>query len=253
MTRPLIAGNWKMHGTLDTASELARAVAASVSDGARADVLVCPPFPHLGAVAGVLRGSPVAPGAQHAHFETEGAFTGEVSMGMIAELGARYVLVGHSERRQFFGATDTVVRRTTEAALAAGLTPIVCVGETEAEREDGFTEAVLEHQLVSALDGLDLDGRALEIAYEPVWAIGTGRTATPEIAADAHGILRRVAARAQTAEWARHVRILYGGSVNARNAAELLAADGVDGALVGGASLDAAAFAAIVEAVPRRR
>ena len=247
MRRPLIAGNWKMHTTQREAAELARQVAAGCR-GAAAEVAVCPPFTALAAVRQALEGSSVGLGAQDLSWEAQGAFTGEVSAAMLADAGCRYVLIGHSERRALFGETDEAVRRKLEAALRQGLTPIVCIGETLAEREAGRTLEVLRHQLSGALPGAAAEYRArVVLAYEPVWAIGTGRTASPEQAQEAHAFIRQWLAEA----WgpaAQAVRIQYGGSVNAANAESLLRQPDVDGALVGGASLKADAFSAIVRA-----
>lgn len=251
MRRILVAGNWKMNAGDGDGVALAEAIARDAGGAsARVDLAVCPPFPLLHAVGRALSGSEVALGAQNLHPEPKGAFTGEVSAGMLVHAGCRMVLVGHSERRQLFGESDPDVRKKLEAALAAGLVPVVCVGETESEREDGLTDAVLERQVVAALGGLDPGGRTLAIAYEPVWAIGTGKTATPAMVAEAHAGIRRMAGATQGDAFADAVRILYGGSVKPDNAAELLGLADVDGALVGGASLDAGSFLAIAAAAP---
>lgn len=242
--RPFIAGNWKMNTTEAEAASLAREVVAETA-GARCDVAVCPPFPHLAAVRDATAGSHVAVGAQDAYWEDSGAFTGEVSVPMLASY-CRYVIIGHSERRQLFGETDETVRRKTEAVLRSSLDPIVCVGELLAERRAGETEAVLRRQVREGLSGLDLSPR-VTVAYEPVWAIGTGETATPEIAQAACALIR-AEIRALCGDVADSIRIQYGGSVNAENAAALLAQPDIDGALVGGASLKAAQFATIVAA-----
>jgi triosephosphate isomerase len=228
----LIAGNWKMFKGPADAGAFCRAVRdADLPDDV--DVVVCPPFVSLGAATQALAGTEVGVFAQNCHWEAEGAFTGEVSAAMLLELGAYGTLVGHSERRQYFGETDETVGRRARAALDAGLHVIACVGETEAEREAGETETVLRRQL-SVLEADD----NLVIAYEPVWAIGTGKSATPEIAQQAHEIVRSVI----------DAPVLYGGSVKPENAAELLAQPAVDGALVGGAALDVDSFAAICRA-----
>lgn len=245
--RPFIAGNWKMNTTEAEAAALARAVVGETR-GAQCDVAVCPPFPHLATVREVTAGSHVAVGAQDVHWEGAGAFTGEVSVVML-EGYCRYVVIGHSERRQFFGETDESVRRKTEAVLRSALDPIVCVGELLAERRAGETEAVLSRQIREGLRGLDLSAR-LTVAYEPVWAIGTGETATPEVAQDACAFIRGEL-RALCGSVADAIRIQYGGSVNPENAAALLAQPDIDGALVGGASLKAPQFAAIVAAAGR--
>jgi triosephosphate isomerase len=229
----LIAGNWKMHkGPAETA-EFCTALRERLDGFEGVDVAVCPPFPSLAAAVQALAGTEIAVAAQNVHWEEEGAFTGEVSAPMLRELGVYGVIVGHSERRQLFGETDEGVARRAAGALDAGLWVIACIGETEVERDRGDMEAVLGRQL-SVLRGHD----QLVIAYEPVWAIGTGKTATPEQAQDAHAFIRGLL----------DVPILYGGSVKPENAAELLTQPDVDGALVGGASLDVESFAAICEA-----
>jgi triosephosphate isomerase len=233
----LVLGNWKLHTTLGEAVALASAVVHGADDLA-ADVGVCPPFVWLDAVAERLRGSRVALGAQTVSAEAKGAFTGEVSAAMLAEVGCRYAIVGHSERRALFGETDALVARKAAAAQAAGLTPVVCVGETLEERDAGDAERVVVDSLRASLDGVAAS--PLVVAYEPVWAIGTGRTASPEQAQAMHAALRPVVATGTP--------ILYGGSVKADNAAELFAQPDLDGALVGGASLDAEAFLAIARA-----
>ncbi len=232
----LVLGNWKLHTTLGEAVALASAVVHDAPEGV--EVGVCPPFVWLDAVAERVRGSRVALGAQSVSAEASGAFTGEVSGAMLAEVGCRYVLVGHSERRALFGETDAVVARKVQAAQAAGLTAVLCVGETLDERDAGDAERVVRDSLRASLDGAD--AAAVVVAYEPVWAIGTGRTATPEQAQAMHAALR--------ADLPAGVPILYGGSVKADNAASLFAQPDLDGALVGGASLDAAAFLAIARA-----
>jgi triosephosphate isomerase len=229
----LIAGNWKLNKGPAEAEEFCRALKARLAGLDGVDVAVCPPFVSLEAAVRALAETDIAVLAQNVHWSEEGAFTGEVAPGMLTEIGVYGSLVGHSERRQFFGETDESVRRRVEGALAAGLWVIACVGELEEERERGETEAVLRRQ-VSVLEPHE----NLVVAYEPVWAIGTGRTATPEQAQDAHAFIRTLI----------DVPVLYGGSVKPDNAAELLAQPDVDGALVGGASLDVDSFAAICEA-----
>jgi triosephosphate isomerase len=252
MRTPLVIGNWKMHGTVADA----RALTASVRDELRrvrgADVVLCPPFTVLGVVGELLAGSPIALGAQTCHWQMAGAFTGEISPTMLVDLGCRYVLVGHSERRRELGETDEQVNRKLHGALAAGLLPVLCVGETAEERQQGLTFRILEGQLRAGLRGLD--ARAIEscvLAYEPVWAIGTGLNATAAQAAEVHGYLRRLVAET-SAEVAPRVRILYGGSVKPENAAALTAEPDIDGALVGGASLTAPGFASIVRKAAHR-
>jgi len=218
-----------------------------VREAAHCDVVIAPPFTNIAAAVESVQGSKVAIAGQNVYWQREGAFTGEVSAGMLAEAGCQYVIVGHSERRQFFGDTDGSVAQKSRAALADGLTPIVCVGELLADREQGRTEEVLSHQFIGGPGALTPEefSRIL-LAYEPVWAIGTGRTATPEIAAAAHGFLRRCVMDQYSAELAASVRILYGGSVKPDNIQGLMAQPELDGALVGGASLDAKSLAAIV-------
>lgn len=249
--RPMVAGNWKMHGDAARNATLLDGLLAAPALGgdAAAEVLVCPPLCYLESVAARLAGSAIALGAQDvAAVQGEGAHTGEVSAAMLADVGCRYVLVGHSERRALYADSDAVVAAKFVAAQAAGLVPVLCVGESLDEREAGQTEAVLDRQLdaVLATAGIAAMARAL-VAYEPVWAIGTGRTATPEIAQAAHAHLRSRLAE-HDATIAGSVRILYGGSVKPANAATLFAQPDVDGGLIGGASLDAADFRAICEA-----
>jgi len=246
MRRPIIAGNWKMHKTIAEAAALARSVvAAAGSEGP--EVVVCPPFTALAAVAGVTAGSGVAVGGQDVFWEDQGAFTGEVSAPMLLDAGCRYVIIGHSERRQFFGETDASVNKKLKAALAHKLVPIVCVGETLAEREAGATEEVVGRQVREGLAGLAPEEAAgIVIAYEPVWAIGTGRTASPADAQAVCAYIRQLAAEMFGGKAAAALRIQYGGSVKPDNIAELMAQPDIDGALVGGASLDAAAFSKII-------
>lgn len=249
----IVAGNWKMNRTAPEGAALVRElVALRAADPAatRAPrVVVCPPFPALDGVGRALEGSGVELGAQDVHAETHGAFTGEVAGAMLVAVGCRWVIVGHSERRQLMGETDAAVAAKLRAAQRDGLTPIVCVGETLAEREAGRTEEVLVRQVTAAYHGLDpAAARATVVAYEPVWAIGTGKVATPEQARDAHRVIRATLDRVAGAGLGSELAILYGGSVNAGNAAALFAESDVDGALVGGASLDAAGFVRIVAA-----
>jgi triosephosphate isomerase len=247
--RPLIAGNWKMHGTLREAAALAEGVrAGAVADGAVPwpELLVCPPFPHIAAIAAAMAGRPVAVGAQDCHAAAKGAHTGDVAAPMLKDIGAAYVILGHSERRAHHAETDAVVRAKAEAALAAGLIPIICVGESEAERVAGQAEAVVSAQLQASLpDGFAAAGGV--VAYEPVWAIGTGRTPTEAEIAAVHATIRdRLAARFGAA--GETLRILYGGSMKPGNAAAILALPHVDGGLIGGASLVAEDFLAIARA-----
>ncbi|MCC6958552.1 MAG: triose-phosphate isomerase [Dehalococcoidia bacterium] len=244
MRKPYIAGNWKMNTTEAEAVALAKGVVER-TEGAACDIGLGVPFPYLAPVREALRGSHVRLGAQDVYWEPKGAFTGEVSVPMLEE-SCQFVIIGHSERRQFFGETDDWVNRKTAAVLASKLDPIVCVGELLQERQDGLTEKVLYRQLRAGLTGLTMSER-VTIAYEPVWAIGTGETATPEVAQQACAYIRSVL-REIAPVHADAIRIQYGGSVNAANAAELLAQPDIDGALVGGASLKADDFAAICAA-----
>jgi triosephosphate isomerase (TIM) len=243
---PYIAANWKMHKTVAEAEQFVDALLPRIA-GTSNDVVICPSFPALAAVVERSRGSAVRVAAQNMHEEDSGAFTGEVSAPMLVEVGVEAVVLGHSERRQLFGETDEALARKLPAALAAGLEPILCVGESEEARDAGQTDAVLKRQLETDLANVrGTDLTRVVIAYEPIWAIGTGRTATPEQAQEAIAFIRDDP-RVRGAE-ADAVRILYGGSVKPDNAAELMAQPDIDGALVGGASLDPEDFAAIVEA-----
>jgi triosephosphate isomerase (TIM) len=243
----VIAGNWKMYKTAAETRDFFIAFQPLVAASSHCDIVVAPPFTALAAAIESARGSAIGIAGQNLHWASEGAFTGEISAHMLAEAGCRGVLIGHSERRQYFGETDEGVNRKTKAALAAGLTPIVCVGETLAEREGHLTNTVLQRQFEGAFAALTpAEFSRILLAYEPVWAIGTGRTATPEMAAEAHRYLRDGAAAQFTSEQASALRILYGGSVKPDNIKGLMAQTGIDGALVGGASLDPKSFAAIV-------
>jgi triosephosphate isomerase len=246
---PLIAGNWKMHNTVPEAEALVTALLPRIS-GARADVAVCPPFTALGPVVDSVRGSGLSVLAQNVHEQPEGPFTGEVSIPMLQDVGVAGSIVGHSERRQHFGETDRALQLKVPALLDAGLTPLLCVGETDEERERGETDRKLRGQVQDDLAKVD-SARLPDvvIAYEPIWAIGTGRVATPEQAQEAISFIRALV-KDRDGDASERIRILYGGSVSPDNAAELLALPDVDGALVGGASLDADSFAAIVAAVP---
>lgn len=247
MRRPVIAGNWKMYKTATETRAFFQAFAPQVAGSTHCDIIVAPPFTAVPVAVECTRDSRIGIAAQNLHWEREGAFTGEVSARMLVDAGCRAVIVGHSERRQFFGETDESVHRKTKAALESGLTPIVCVGELLAEREGNLTEAVLKRQFEGGLAALtDAEFSRILIAYEPVWAIGTGRTATPEIAAEAHKYIRGLAAARFTSEHAFELRILYGGSVKPENIKGLMFQNEIDGALVGGASLDPKSFASIV-------
>ena len=248
---PLVAGNWKMYKTAAEALALVNAltkelVGVTESD---AEVVVCPPFTALYAVGTMLQGSSISLGAQNVHWEKEGAFTGEVSAPMLKESAVRYAIVGHSERRQYFGETNDGVNKRAKAALANGIRPIICVGETLAQREAGHREVIVRDHIAGALAGFTKDGMLESIiAYEPVWAIGTGKTATPAQAQEVHAFIRELLAAMFDSSVADRVRIQYGGSVKSANAKELLGQPDIDGALVGGASLDPKGFADIVKA-----
>ena len=247
MRRPVIAGNWKMYKTRAETRAFFEVFKPLVSASSHCDIVIAPPFTSISAAVEAARSTPIGVAAQNLHGQPEGAFTGEVSAAMLVEAGCRGVIIGHSERRQYFGDTDELVNRKTKAALAAGLMPIVCVGESLAERESDRTNSVLQRQLEGGLAALtDSDFSRILIAYEPVWAIGTGRTATPEIAQSAHHHIRELAAKQFAPERASGLRILYGGSVKPDNIKGLMAQADIDGALVGGASLDPRSFAAIV-------
>ena len=245
MRQPLVAGNWKMHGSRAENANLVNALLDLLPEGKRAEVLVCPPFPYLAETGRLLKDSGVQLGAQSVCAEGQGAFTGEVSASMLKDVGCRYVLVGHSERRQLYGENDALVARKFVAAQSQGLVPVLCVGETLEEREAGQTLAVVSRQLeaVLAVSGVRSLADAV-IAYEPVWAIGTGRTASGEQAQDVHAMIRAKVSGLD-ATIGGSVRILYGGSVKASNAQELFAMPDIDGGLVGGASLKADEFARI--------
>lgn len=247
MRRPVIAGNWKMYKTIAEAVDFVAKLKPMVAGATHREIVVAPPFTAIAAVASAAKGSNIAVAAQDMHWDKEGAHTADVSLGMILDAGATYVIIGHSERRQDHGETDASVNRKLKAALAAGLKPIVCVGETLAEREGGKTEEVLARQFSGGSAGLTAsEFSRIIIAYEPVWAIGTGRTATPEIAEEAHKFLRGQVRQQFGEDIATGLRILYGGSVKPDNVAGLMAQDDIDGALVGGASLKPDSFSALV-------
>jgi triosephosphate isomerase len=247
MRRPIIAGNWKMFKTSAEARTFFSEFVPLVAQSTHCDIVIAPPFTAIPASVAATAGSNIAISGQDVYWEKEGAFTGEISAGMLVDAGCGYVIVGHSERRQFFGETDETVAKKSKAALSAGLIPIVCVGEMLAQREAGDTEKVCRRQFCAGPGALTPDefSRIL-LAYEPVWAIGTGKTATPEIAASAHRFLRQCAAQQFSPGLASALRILYGGSVKPDNIRGLMAQEELDGALVGGASLDAKSFASIV-------
>jgi len=248
MRRKIIAGNWKMNKTIPEAVDLARAVVKAV-EGAEAEVVVCPTYVCLQAVHEVVKGTNVALGAQDVHWEEKGAFTGKVSCDMLKSAGVKFVIVGHSEQRTYFHETNETVNKKVKAVLKSGLLPIICVGETLAEREAGAMEKVVEDHVCGAYAGLSKeDALKTVIAYEPVWAIGTGRNATPEQAQEVHAFIRRVLLKLYDGELASKLRIQYGGSMKPDNAAELLRKPDVDGGLIGGAALKAEDFNGIVRA-----
>jgi len=248
MRTPLVVGNWKMHGGVSEARTLATAIRDGLKRPRGVEVAVCPPFTALAAVAEVLTGSPIAWGGQNCHWEDKGAFTGEIAPGMLTELGCRYVLLGHSERRHFFRETDEEINHKITAALRHQLVPVLCLGETEEERRQGLTFTVVEGQLRTGWAGLGAEDIARTVlAYEPVWAIGTGVTATPAQAAEVHGYLRGLVSELASKEIAQSLRILYGGSVKPENAAELTQEPDIDGSLVGGASLQPQSFITIAK------
>ena len=247
MRRPVIAANWKMFKTQAETRAFFDAFNPLVAKTHSCDIVVAPPYTSLSVAVESVRGTDISIAAQDAYWEPEGAFTGEVSMRMVADTGSRAVIIGHSERRQYFAESDTSVNRRIKAALTANLTPIVCVGESLAEREANHTQSILKRQFDGGLHALtEADFSRILLAYEPVWAIGTGKTATPEIASEAHAYIRSLASSRFSPEQASAIRILYGGSVKPDNVKGLMAQVEIDGALVGGASLDAKSFAAIV-------
>ena len=247
MRKPVMAGNWKMYKTPAETTAFFEKFRPLVEKSEHCEIVICPPFTNLAAAVDAAKGTSIRVGAQNIAWAKDGAFTGEISAAMLRAVGATHTIVGHSERRQYFGETDATVLKRTQAALEAGLTPIVCVGERLEERESGNTEKVLVSQFQGGIAGLtETQFAKIVIAYEPVWAIGTGKTATPEIAADAHRVIRNEVRAKFGKEAADAVRILYGGSVKPDNVKTLMAQPEIDGSLVGGASLDAASFASIV-------
>ncbi len=248
MRKKLIAANWKMYKTPEQTAEFFREFLPMVADHTRDEIVVCPPFVDLRAAVEAASGSNISVGAQNVHWEKEGAFTGEISVVMLSAIGVTHVIIGHSERRQYFNETDDTVNRKLKTALESGFTPIVCIGEVLEEREAGLTEDVLRRQCTRAFHGISARKAAkLVIAYEPVWAIGTGKTCPSQMAADAHQVIRHEAEKAFGKEFSETLRILYGGSVKPDNASVLMAEEEIDGALVGGASLEPASFAKIVK------
>lgn len=252
MRKPFIAGNWKMNLLRDSSVALIHGLMDALDGSDDVEVGVCPPSIYLHDVVAALRGTNIGVGAQNMYHAAEGAFTGEISGGMLTDIGCKYVILGHSERRQLFGETDASVNEKLNAALASGLTPIVCVGETLDEREAGTTSEVVATQINGSLAGLTAEqGGKIVIAYEPVWAIGTGKTASPEQAEEVHAHIRQLLSKLFGDSVAQTIRIQYGGSVKPDNAAELLGQTNIDGALVGGASLKADSFAAIIKAAAK--
>lgn len=248
MRKKIIAGNWKMNKTPSEAKALAEAIVQKTA-GANCDVVVCPTAVCIPGVVDAAKGSHVAVGAQNVHFKESGAYTGEIAADMLTDIGAEYVIIGHSERRQYFGETDETVNLRTKAALAGGLKPIVCVGESLAEREAGIMDDTVRRQTKIAFLGIEKsDAEKVVIAYEPIWAIGTGKTATADQADEVCGIIRDTIEKLYGSDTAEKIRIQYGGSMNAGNAAELLAKPNIDGGLIGGASLKPDDFAVIVKA-----
>lgn len=248
MRKKLIAANWKMYKTPEQTRSFFESFLPNVISHTRDEIVVCPPYLDLPTAVAAARETNVHVGAQNMHWVKEGPFTGEICSTMLISIGVSHVILGHSERRQHFGETDETVNLKLKVALEAGLTPIVCVGEVLAERESGLTDEVLRRQVSLALRGIDADQSApIVIAYEPVWAIGTGKTATPQLAAEAHRTIRAEVAKAVGKPVADAMRILYGGSVKPDNATSLMAEEEIDGALVGGASLDPKSFASIVK------
>ncbi len=248
MRRPIIAGNWKMHNTSSQGIALVQELAKLTADAKDVDIVVCPTFTTLAAVATALKDTNIHLGAQNMHFEKKGAFTGEITAEMLKDVCCEYVIIGHSERRQYFAETDTTVNKKTKAALEANLVPIVCVGESLEEREAGTTETVVGAQVRAGLEGLTNEQAAtVVVAYEPIWAIGTGRTASADDANAVCAFVRRTLADMFGQETADKIRVQYGGSVKADNIAELMSKSDIDGALVGGASLDAVGFSKIVK------
>lgn len=246
MRKPIIAGNWKMNMNPDEAKTLVSELIPLVKD-AKCEVVVCPPYVDLAAVQPLLSGTNIRLGSQNIHWAAKGAFTGEVSADMLKSFGVTYAIIGHSERRQYFGETDESVNARAKAAIAAGITPIICVGESLTQREAGETDAWVSGQTVAALAGIPAaDAAQLVIAYEPIWAIGTGKTATSEQANETIGVIRAAIAGLFGAETADRVRIQYGGSMNPKNVAELMAMPEIDGGLIGGASLKAEDFSKVV-------
>ena len=248
-----IAGNWKMNKTAAEATALIDAIKAKVGSQDKVDVAVCPPFTALGAASKALAGSTIKLGAQNMHFEAHGAFTGEVAADMLKEFSCTYVILGHSERREYFKECNCLINKKVKAVLANGMKPILCVGEKLEEREAGKTLDIVSEQTVKGLEGISKeDAKNVVVAYEPVWAIGTGKTATPAMAQEVHAAIRKVLADAFGADVADSIQILYGGSMKPENADALLAEKDIDGGLIGGAALKADSFVALIESATKR-
>lgn len=248
MRKTIIAGNWKMHKTISEAIELTNGLKRNLIDIANVDIVLCPPFTALAELNDTLYSSNIKLGAQNVYWEEKGAFTGEISPGMLKDVGCEYVIIGHSERRQFFAETNSTVNKKVKAALKIGLMPIICIGETLQEREQGITFDVVKDHLVNGLvDITTSDMLRIIIAYEPVWAIGTGKTATSQQAQEAHSFIRKLIAQLYDDDIASQIRIQYGGSIKPSNIAELVSQPDIDGGLVGGASLEIDAFTQIVK------
>jgi triosephosphate isomerase (TIM) len=248
--KKFIAGNWKMNTTLDEARALAKGLVDAIGSSSDVDVAVCPPYTNLSAVYEIIKGSSIKLGAQDVHWEAKGAFTGKISCAMLKSVGVTYVIIGHSEQRSYFHETDETVNKKVKAALAAGLLPIVCVGETLDERKKGLLTTVVERQVKGAFSGIsEADALKCTIAYEPVWAIGTGEVATPQQANEAHAFIRKVMTSIYNKTAADAIRIQYGGSMKADNAKSLLALSDVDGGLIGGAALKVPDFLGIIRPV----
>ena len=250
MRRRIIAGNWKMHNNISESQNLVTKLVNGLNDqNINREVIICPPFTSLTEVSNLLSGTKIELGAQNMHFENKGAFTGEISADMLKSIGCKYVILGHSERRNIFGETDELINRKIKQALISELTPIFCMGETLAQREDGITNDVIKKQISEGMKGLsEEDVNKIIIAYEPIWAIGTGKTATPDQAQEVHKFIRSLLRENFSENSSQNIPVLYGGSVKPDNAEDLLAKEDIDGALVGGACLDVDSFISIINA-----
>ena len=250
MRRRIIAGNWKMHNNISESQNLVTKLVNGLNDqNINREVIICPPFTSLTEVSNLLSGTKIELGAQNMHFENKGAFTGEISADMLKSIGCKYVILGHSERRNIFGETDELINRKIKQALISELTPIFCMGETLEQREDGITNDVIKKQISEGMKGLsEEDVNKIIIAYEPIWAIGTGKTATPDQAQEVHKFIRSLLRENFSENSSQNIPVLYGGSVKPDNAEDLLAKEDIDGALVGGACLDADSFISIINA-----